>query len=141
MGAVVRKLPQRHTGALQPPDRVSKPGTGGVVERNVVQPRDSVRLRTSIGRFPGVEPEVMVVATRGHEQYVSRRAPPRHVPRLGDNVEAEHADIEVTHPVDVGDPQVHVADADARIDRIRRRLDWRDVALDHGLKLPGADHG
>jgi hypothetical protein len=67
-----------------------------------MQPGDSIGLRTATGRLSGVEAEVMVVATGGDEQDVSRRSPPGHVPRLGDDVEAEHADIEVADPVDVG---------------------------------------
>jgi len=66
----------------------------------------------------------MVVAARGDEQDVARRAPSGYVARLRDHVEAEHADIEVPHPVDVGGPQVHVADAHTWINRVRRRLDW-----------------
>jgi hypothetical protein len=31
---------------------------------------------------------------------------------------------------------MHVADAHARIDRVRRRLDWGDVALGHAPKVP-----
>jgi hypothetical protein len=103
-----------------------------------MQPGDSVRLWPAAGRFPGVEAEVVVVAAGGNEQDVTCRAPSRHVSRLGNDVEAEHADIEVAHPVDIGGPQMHVADAHARIDRVRGCLDWRDVALGHEPKVPRA---
>src|SRR5205823_9923805 len=87
----------------------------------------SVGLRRSAGRLPRVEPEVMVVAARGHEQDVPGRPPPRHVARLVHDVEAEDADIELAYPVDVGGAQVHVADPQVRVDRVLRaliRLDW-----------------
>jgi hypothetical protein len=66
------KVSKRHSGSLPPPDRVSQPGPGGVVER------------------------------------VSCPAPSRHIPRPGDDVEAEHADVEVADPVDVGGPQMQL---------------------------------
>jgi hypothetical protein len=78
----------------------------------------------------------MVIAAGGHKQDVTGRAPSGHVPRLGDDIKAEHTDVEVAHAIDVGGPQVHVTDAHARVDRVRRRLNWGDVALDHGLTVP-----
>ena len=84
----------------------------------MVQPGDAVGLRLAAGRLPGVEAEVVVVAARGHEQDVARRAPARYVSRLGDDVEAEDVDVEPAHAVDVGCPQVHVPDPHARIDRM-----------------------
>jgi probable F420-dependent oxidoreductase len=133
--AVIRQLPQWNARALQPPHRVSETCARGVVERDVVQSGDPIRLRPAAGRLPGVEPEVVVVAAGRDEQDVSRRPPPGHIARLRDDVEAEHADVEVAHAVDVGGPQMHVADPHAGIDRVRRLLDWRDVALRHQPKV------
>ena len=95
----------------------------------MVQPRDPVgRRRTALG-LPRVEAQVVVVTAGGQEQDVAGRAPARHVARLGDHVEPEHADVEVADPVDVGRAQVGVADPHARVDRVGRLCDRGDAAL------------
>jgi hypothetical protein len=68
----------------------------------VVQTGHTVGLRRAVLRLPRVEAEVVVVAAGRHEQDVAGRAPAGDVARLGDDVEAEHADVEVAHAVDVG---------------------------------------
>ena len=70
-----------------------------------------------------------MVAAGGDEQDVAGRPPAGDVARLGDDVEAEDADVEVLHAVDVGGAQVDVADAHAGVDGARRRLDRLDAAL------------
>ena len=71
----------------------------------------------------------MVIAAGGDEEDVARRAPAGHVARLGDDVEAEHVDVEAADPVDVGGAQVDVTDGDARVDRARAGGDRGDGAL------------
>src|SRR5438552_3732488 len=76
----------------------------------------------------------MVVAAGRDEQDVARRPPPRHVARLEDDVEAEDADVDLAHPVDVRRPQVDVSDPYVRVDRVLRpphRLD-RPLRPAHG---------
>ena len=48
--------------STQTPDRVGEPAPARVVQRDVVQPGDTVGLRVAARRPPRVEPEVMVVA-------------------------------------------------------------------------------
>ena len=59
--------------------------------------------------LPGIEADVVVVVAGGDERGVPA------VARL--ELEAEHAAIEGERPLDVGDLEVGVADADARVDR------------------------
>jgi hypothetical protein len=99
------------------------------VQADVVQPGDPVGLRRAAGGLPRVEAQVVVVAAGRQEQDVARAAPARHVPRLEHDVEAEDADVERAHPVDVGGAQVHVADANVRVDRVLRGLDGVDGTL------------
>jgi hypothetical protein len=131
VGAVIGELAQRDARRLQPAHGVGEPRPGRIVERDVVEARHAVGLRAAAGGLPGVEPQVVVIAAGRDEQDVARRAPAGDVARLGDDVEAEHADVEVAHPVDVGGAQVDVADAHAGIDRVRCGLDRFDVALGH----------
>src|SRR5205085_782582 len=86
-------------------------------ERDVVQAGDAVGLRGAAGGLPRVEAEVVVVAAGRDEEDVSRRAPAGNVARLEDDVEAEEVDVERAHAIDVGGPQVHVADPHVRVDR------------------------
>src|SRR4051812_29394854 len=76
----------------------------------------------------------MVVAAGGDEEYVAGRAPTGHVARLVDHVEAEDADVEVAHAVDVGRAQMHVADPHVGIDRTL----GRDGRLDGSLRAAHA---
>ena len=77
-----------------------------VAQRHVVHAGVAVGLRPAARRLPGVEAEVVVVAAGREEQDVAGRAPAGHVARLGDHVEAQDADVEVAHAVDVGRAQV-----------------------------------
>ena len=43
---------------------------------------------------------------------------------------------QVTHPIDLRGPEVDVADAHTRIDRVGCRLNWGDIALAHAATLP-----
>ena len=107
---VVGELAQRPVDRLQPPDRVGEVGPRRIQDRDVVQPGDAVGLRIAARRLPRVEREVVVIAAGGDEQDVAGRAPAGHVAELGHHVEAEHADVEVAHAIDVGGAQVDVAD-------------------------------
>ena len=77
----------------------------------------------------------MIAAGRDEED-VARGAPAGHVARLGDDVEAEDADIEIAHAVDVGGAQMNVPDPHAGIDRVLRGLNRCDVPLRHAPSLP-----
>src|SRR5205085_3258262 len=114
--------------------RVFEPVARRVPDRDVVQPGDAVRLRPTAGGLPRVEAEVVVVAARGDEEDVPRRAPARHVTALGDDVEAEDVDVEPAHAVDVRRPQMDVADRHARVDRTWAAGARLHVALAHGSK-------
>jgi hypothetical protein len=127
--AVVGDLPQRPVDLAQPQQRVAERGLARVVDGDVVQPGDAVGLRRPARRLPRVEAQVMVIAAGRHEQDVAGRAPAGHAAGLEDDVEAEHADVEVADPVDVGGPQVHVADPRAGIDRPRRTRRRSDGSL------------
>jgi len=58
---------------------------------------------------------------------------------LHHDIEAEDIDIEGANPIDVGGPQVDMADGDARVDRARRGDGGRDRPLQ--LPVGGAGHG
>ena len=58
--------------------------------------------------LPGVEPDVMMIAAGGNER---RAAHPLH------QLETEHAAIEVQRAIEIGDFEMHMADANAGIDR------------------------
>ena len=73
----------------------------------------------------------MVIAAGRDEQDVAGRPPAGHVARLGHDVEAEHADVEVAHAVDVRGAQVDVADPHAGSIGSLGSLDRCDVALRH----------
>jgi len=53
----------------------------------VVQARDPIWLWGAVLGLPGVEAEVVVVATGGQKQKISGRAPSRNVTGLGDDIE------------------------------------------------------
>ena len=84
----------------------------------MVQARGPRRRRRPAQALPGVQPDVVVVAARRDERRL------RAVP-LGD-LEAEDAAVEPQRPLQVGDLQVDVADADLGIDRagVSRRRSW-----------------
>jgi copper chaperone CopZ len=67
----------------------------------------------------------MVVAPSRDEQQVAGGPSPRHIARFGDDLEAEDVDVEGADAVEVGGPQMDVADAHTGIDRFghRSRLD------------------
>jgi hypothetical protein len=137
VGAVVGKLAQRPAGRLQPAHRVGEVGAARIDDRHVVQAGHAVRLRRPARGLPRVEAEVMVVAAGGQEQHVARRAPARDVARLGDDVEAEDADVEAADAVDVGGAQVDVPDPRARGDRALGAGDGFQWLLAHqSVKLP-----
>jgi hypothetical protein len=58
----------------------------------------------------------MVIAARGDEQQVARRAPAGDAARLGDDLEPEQVDVEAAHAIDVRGAQVDVPDVGTRID-------------------------
>ena len=113
MRAVVGSLADRPVDLVKAAIRVGERGPRRVADSDVVQAGDAVGLRPAASRLPGVEPEVVVIAAGRHEQEVAGRAPARHVACLGDDVEAEHIDVEVPYPVDVRCPKVDMADGDA----------------------------
>ena len=110
----------------------AQPGPGRVAQCHVMQAGHAVGLGRPAGRLPGVEAEVVVVAAGGQEEDVAGAAPAGDVAPLRHDVEAEHADIEVAHAVDVGRAQVDVADRHAGVDGVRGGGDGGDVALQGG---------
>ena len=118
---VVGRLADRDPGRPDPAQRVRERGARRVADGDVMQPGHAVGLRRRRRRLPGVEAEVVVIAAGRDEQHVAGRAPARHITRLGHDLEAEHADVELAHAVDVGRAEVDVPDRHAGVDRPRRR--------------------
>src|SRR4051794_24447865 len=85
--AVVVGAVERPLGRDEPPERVGERLARGVADRDVVEPGRPGRRRRAALRLPGVEAEVMVVAAGGEKE--------RLVADAADDVEAEHADVEV----------------------------------------------
>ena len=59
------------------------------------------------------------------------RMPKEHSHAISQSIEDFKQTWNAANAIDVGGPQVHVADSHARIDRVRRNLDRRYVALGH----------
>jgi hypothetical protein len=123
VSAVGLGLTDRPADRLQPPVGVSEPDSGGVGDGDVMQAGVAVGHRLAVLRLPRVEREMVVVAARGQEQDVTGGAPTGNVTALGDDIEAEHIDVELTDAIDVGRSQVCVTEAYARVDRIGRPVD------------------
>src|SRR5262245_49820774 len=136
--SVIRGSLERDARLDEAPERVRERLAIGVADRGVEEPRVTRRRRRSAAGLPGVEPDVVVVATSRDEHRLVA------VPRL--LLEAEDADVEVERPLDVGDLEVDMADVHARVDwfgrhrqrlRPRRRCTW--TVRSHFGRL-GADY-
>ena len=83
----------------------------GVEERDVVEAGVAGGRRRRAGALPRVEADVVVVVAGGQEGGVEAdRA------RVGGHAEAERVAVEGERAIEVGDPEVDVADADGGVD-------------------------
>ena len=95
----------------QPPDGAAELGAVGVDEGDVVEAGVAGRRRTGAGALPRVDPDVVVVVAGGEEGGVEAA-----LAAVGRHAEPEGVAIERQRAVEVGDPEVDVADADGRVD-------------------------
>jgi hypothetical protein len=84
---------------------VGEIGAGGIEDRKVIEPGRPRRRGRAAGALPAVEADMMMIAARRDERRVAPVA-------LGQR-EAEHADIEVQDPPEIGDFQMDMADTGA----------------------------
>src|SRR5919199_45591 len=103
---------QRPFGSDQPAEGVTERSAARVADGEVIKPRAAWWRRTAAGGFPRVEPDVMVVAARGH--------------------------VERAHPGEVGRLEVDVPDVHARVDRSRCSLPRLDSRIEPRVAGPGA---
>jgi hypothetical protein len=82
----------------------------GVEDGEVVQSRVPLRWGRAPLHVPGVQAYVMVVP--GGKKSRSWQA---EVGTVGGHLEAKHVAVEARGPIEVGDAQVHVADAHRRV--------------------------
>ena len=132
--AVVAGAGERDAGRDQPAERVGERRPARVEDGVMIEAGRAGRRRVAALALPGVEADVVMVVAGGDEGGVLA------VARL--QREAEDAAIEGERPLDVGDLEVGVADADARIDgpgEKRRRPSSRRgcLRLTCGGLLPG----
>ena len=107
VGAVV----DRDAVVEQPLDGAAELAAVGVEERDVVEAGVAGRRRRGAGALPRVDPDVVVVVAGGEEGGVEADLAP-----VGGHAEAERVAVEGERAVEVGDPEVHVADADGGVD-------------------------
>ena len=93
----------------------------------MVQARRAGRGRRSAFALPGIQADVMVVATGRNERGLGAVAL--------DQLKAEHAAIEVKRAVEIGDLQMDMADPDAGIDRAIRRCSGGIAGCERGSHL------
>src|ERR687886_3040859 len=120
---------QRPFGSDQPAEGVTERSAARVADGEVIKPRAAWWRRTAAGGFPRVEPDVMVVAARGHEQRVRP---------LEHDVETEDVHVERAHPGEVVRLEVDVPDVDAGVDRSRCSLSRLDSRLEPRVAGRGA---
>ena len=102
-------------------------------EKAMTRARDALaaerRGTLAAAAFPGVKPEMMVIAAGRNER--GSRPCRRHL-------KTEHAAVELQRAVKVGDLQVHVPDAHTRIDG-RHLRGWLAHRIGHGCisRRPG----
>jgi len=99
---------QRDACAHHPRQRIGQSGAVGIEDRGVVEPRVPRWRGCAARAFPGVEPDMVVIAASGQK---GRAGPVS----LG-HFKAEHAAVEGDGPVQIGDFQVNMADACGRGD-------------------------
>ncbi len=87
---------------------IGKGGTGGVEDSKVVEAGSAGCGRLAAKAFPGIQADVMVIATSGDEGRLAAVT-------LSE-LKAEDAAVEIQGAIQVGDFQVDVADADAGMD-------------------------
>lgn len=106
--AVIGGAVEFNAGAVESPQGIGQRGTIGIANREMKKPGGPRRRRRAAGAFPGVQADVMVVATGADEGRLRAEALLE--------LEAEHAAIKSEGAIKVGDLEVNVTDADARID-------------------------
>src|ERR1043166_599589 len=100
---VIRSALNRNPRGEHPMHRSREIGPGWIADGDVVEPGVPVRRRVRPAALPGVEPQVVVVITRGDER--GAVAIPSH------QVEAEYAAIEPDGAVEVAHLEVYVPNA------------------------------
>src|SRR3712207_838520 len=100
----------------------------------MVEARVPLRRRLSSLARPGVQADVVVVASGGQK----RRPGQAKVRSVGDNVEAQHVVVEGRSAIEIGDAQVDVSDADVRVKLGMVHFDSKVSQLSRGQWNGGA---
>jgi len=107
--AVIGSAVERNLRLDQTAQRIAQRRAGRIEDREMVQAGRALGRRRAAAALPGVEPDVMMI-TAGRNERRLQAKPLR-------QLKAEYAAIKGQRPVDIGDLQMHVADADACVDR------------------------
>src|SRR5207249_11754803 len=107
--AVVARPVERNARRLETAQRIGQRRARRVEDGDVEEPGGPGRRRPAAAALPGVEADVMVVATGREERGVGSVA-------LRE-LEAQHAAVEGEGPLEVRDLQVNMTDAGSGIDR------------------------
>ena len=105
--AVVGRAIKRDLRATEAAQRIGQRRTRGVENGDVVKSGRARRRRFPAEAFPGVESDVMMITAGGNERGL--RAEALH------ELEAEYTTVERERPIQVGNLEMHVADADPGI--------------------------
>ena len=95
---------ERDVGMLQTPEGIGEAGTGGVEDGQVIEAGGAGGRRRAAEAFPGVEANVVMVATCGDERGT--------VAEALHQLEAQHTAVEAKGAFQVGDLEMDMADAD-----------------------------
>ena len=112
--AVVGRAIERHVRGQQTLQRIGQRGARRIQDRDVVQAGRAGWRRRAAFALPGIQTDVVMIAARGEKGRLVAE------PLL--QLEPEHAAVEGERAVEVGHLQMHVADADVRVDWPRRQL-------------------
>ena len=107
-GAVIGRAVERNARVLQSAQGIAQRGSGRVENRDVKEAGCTWRRWLSTRTFPGVEPDVVMVAASGDKRRA--RTEPLHKGK------PEHAAIKRERTFDVGNLQMYVTDPNGRIE-------------------------
>src|SRR5262249_46178978 len=111
--AVVAGSFERYACFGQPAQRIRELRTVRIQDRKMIKTCAPRRRRLAVETLPGVQTDVMVVATGRHEGCLGAVSLSQ--------LESEHAAVEGDGPLEVGDFQVNVSDADGGMDGVRHK--------------------
>ena len=115
--AVIRRARERNARGRESPQRLRERRARRIHERHVIQARRARRRRRTTLALPRVQPDVVVIPARREKDRVA--------PVSLRDLEPEHVAVEAQRPLEVGNTEMDVPDADARVERLWcRRVRW-----------------